>query len=579
MQIHSRKAERPQDVAMDIFVRHIPNEATNKELKRYFRKPLEECGIHHFHAEKMGGKDLAVLTVLSKEDCQRFLTLYGVPAFSHASVQATRRLVWKNKTIKCTPSNREPDSFSVQAIAYELSQRAAQASAVTAPHANGAQNAKITRFAIHGLRCGTWDYSGTQLVFTQHFSDGRQGSVSLGFNGAVILLGGSDTTQCRIDLSYHDCGNIVSGTYDNPTITFTLKIPPKFYEISGEDALAAAILNMTLGSRPRNSTETKKTRVTSINDKHAKIAGVCFVYRITLSDYNQLGAVRTLLNRNPKMPPTISTGTPTVLPPESLDQSSVRLSHELTDSSRYGKLPFNMLYQLDRLARNGVLSPRKVQELLPKISKILEQHGQDAALSAIRRFYRKVPFAGPETESSELSKYALEQMLDEFADEYDQYQYNPENPYQIVKRHTHINLIHKIVVTPAGMFLEGPEPEPTNRVLRKYEDRIDHFMRVVFQDEDGGAVRYDPRASQDVIFHERFKEILDTHILIAGRAFSFLGFSHSSLRAQSCWFMAPIFRDGSLRLPEHILRELGDFSTIRIPAKCAARIGQNFTDT
>jgi hypothetical protein len=98
-------------------------------------------------------------------------------------------------------------------------------------------------------------------------------------------------------------------------------------------------------------------------------------------------------------------------------------------------------------------------------------------------------------------------------------------------------------------------------------------------EEDGGSVRYDPRASQERVFHERFKQVLDGNILIAGRGFSFLGFSHSSLRAQSCWFMAPMFLGGTFWLPEHILRELGNFSSIRIPAKCAARIGQNFTDT
>jgi len=87
------------------------------------------------------------------------------------------------------------------------------------------------------------------------------------------------------------------------------------------------------------------------------------------------------------------------------------------------------------------------------------------------------------------------------------------------------------VVTPAGTYLEGPEPEPTNRVLRKYANQTDHFARVVFQDEDGGSVRYDPRASQDLIYHERFKRMLDGVILIAGLGFSFLGFSHSSLRS------------------------------------------------
>lgn len=95
----------------------------------------------------------------------------------------------------------------------------------------------------------------------------------------------------------------------------------------------------------------------------------------------------------------------------------------------------------------------------------------------------------------------------------------------------------------------------------------------------GGSVRYDPRSSQDLIYHQRFKQVLDGTILIAGLGYSFLGFSHSSLRSQSCWFMAPLVQQGSLVYAPQVLKELGDFSHIRTPAKCAARIGQCFTDT
>lgn len=279
------------------------------------------------------------------------------------------------------------------------------------------------------------------------------------------------------------------------------------------------------------------------------------------------------------MPSTLSLCSPTMLPPERLDRSFIRLNYKLETDFRNGNLPFTVLYQIDRLARNGVLSPLKVLDLLPKISRLYTLHGRDATLSALRRFYRDVPPAAPDIESSQLSKQSLETMLKDYVENYDKYQCNPENPYQLVKQHTHINLIHKVIVTPAGTYLEGPEPEPTNRVLRRYSENIDSFIRVVFQDEDGGSVRYDPRASQELIYHERFKHVLDSYTPIAGQAYRFLGFSHSSLRAQSCWFMASIFRDRNFRLPEHILEELGDFSNIRVPAKCAARIGQNFTDT
>jgi hypothetical protein len=43
--------------------------------------------------------------------------------------------------------------------------------------------------------------------------------------------------------------------------------------------------------------------------------------------------------------------------------------------------------------------------------------------------------------------------------------------------------------------------------------------------------------------------------------------------------MAPILVDGSLCFAPQIIKQLGNFSHFRCPAKCAARIGQNFTDT
>lgn len=79
---------------------------------------------------------------------------------------------------------------------------------------------------------------------------------------------------------------------------------------------------------------------------------------------------------------------------------------------------------------------------------------------------------------------------------------------------------------------------------------------------------------------ERFKDVFNKGIPIAGRVYGFLGFSHSSLRAHSAWFSAP-FTDHEKTLQTHvkIIRDLGDFSRIQIPARCAARIGQAFTET
>lgn len=153
-----------------------------------------------------------------------------------------------------------------------------------------------------------------------------------------------------------------------------------------------------------------------------------------------------------------------------------------------------------------------------------------------------------------------------------------DNPYELVKRHNHVMLVHRAVITPTGLYLEGPEPEPANRVLRRFVRHTDHFIRVVLCDEDGGPVRYDPRASQRVVYDDRFRDLLKLPLLIAGKAYDFFGFSNSALRSHSCWFMAPIPTKTGPFYAALVLKALGNFEMIRTPAKCAARIGQNFTD-
>ena len=128
-------------------------------------------------------------------------------------------------------------------------------------------------------------------------------------------------------------------------------------------------------------------------------------------------------------------------------------------------------------------------------------------------------------------------------------------------------------------FWRGPEPETKNRVLRKYAAQTDFSLRVSFLDEDEGSLRLDKNVSPKKIYHQRIKGVLSSFIEVAGRKFKFLGFSHSSLREQTCWFMAPFVHEFEPLNARGVVARLGDFSSIRSPAKCAARIGQAFSET
>lgn len=195
-------------------------------------------------------------------------------------------------------------------------------------------------------------------------------------------------------------------------------------------------------------------------------------------------------------------------------------------------------------------------------------------VNAIRRLSQQVPLAGPDVPSD---NFEVEFLLDSLTKIEEMSKSNSlclEEP----AASENAAVIHKATVTPSGVYLYGPEAESNNRVLRKYPKNHDYFLRVQFCDEDGDGIQYISGSSNDPIF-DRFRRVLNEGISIAGLHFSFLGFSHSSLRSQSCWFMAPFIHDEHLLFDREVIKDLGDFSHIRIAAKCAARIGQAFTDT
>jgi hypothetical protein len=472
---------------MDVFVRHLPEHSTKNQTEKYFSAPLAECGIEVFHVEKMRDKSLAVITVLDTVAGQHFLDLYGVPQRSPGHVRARKPLIWQGKFLQCMRNRTEPTDMSLKTLAYEASLAAYKKPAKSKQQSENRDN-RVTKFNITALQCGVWGYAGTQLGFMPYFTHPATGSVHFGTGQAIILLGPSESDQVRVDISYSNCENIVLGTSDDPTITFSLgRIAPKFYRISGLDVLTAQLNTMTFGTAAAKKKEIKKKRLPCIEPAHEKVAGSCFVYRLRLVERSTLGQVRKLLNHDAKMPPVVSVETRRLIPSESLGRSKERLERELSDTQRFGAKPFPLRYQLDALARNGCISPLEGLQLLPKVTQLLEEYGLDATLSALRRFRRQTPPPGPDIEAVDVTVPAMKSMLEEFAALYDPYA--PDNPYELSKRHNHIKLVHKVVITPAGTYLEGPEPEPENRVLRTYASQTDSFVRVVFQEEDGGSIR------------------------------------------------------------------------------------------
>ncbi|KAI4263619.1 MAG: hypothetical protein L6R42_001243 [Xanthoria sp. 1 TBL-2021] len=254
----------------------------------------------------------------------------------------------------------------------------------------------------------------------------------------------------------------------------------------------------------------------------------------------------------------------------SLDAQLDQLASAL-EISRYS-FSFSVKFQVTKLAQNGFLSPRNVFKLIDYVSLMQNTFGAVRTAAALRRLCQQVPYAGPLTKASDLDPLTISESLDRYVEDLTEEQSYLNDTLDSMNT-------YRADVTPSTLQLAGPELECSNRVLRNYAKFSDHFLRVTFMEEDNEPFYFDHTRSNQDIFWGRFKSLLQDGIKIGGRIYEFLGFSHSSLRAQTCWFLAP-FMDHNKRVDaDMIISKLGDFSHIQCPAKCAARVGQAFTDT
>ena len=138
--------------------------------------------------------------------------------------------------------------------------------------------------------------------------------------------------------------------------------------------------------------------------------------------------------------------------------------------------------------------------------------------------------------------------------------------------------IRRVIITPTRFIPCRAQLDMLNRVLRQYSHLRERFIRVTFADENGESVSY--QDSEDL--YALVRRYLENGISFAGETFVFLGFSSSQLREHSCWFYneSPHFDDpDAVPTAEDIRFGFGDLSSIRVPSKYAARMGQTLSST
>lgn len=320
---------------------------------------------------------------------------------------------------------------------------------------------------------------------------------------------------------------------------------------------------------------------------HKKFAGRCLVYQMQLSDPRDLDSFVTLLKQRDILSVT-NDDLPVVLSPKPYIEDYLT-SLAMFKGQMYGigshtkTLSFTMLFQIEALVWNNYLHPAKGSRMVDMMERLTKE-ARDAGLpipftvESVKKLFHDIPYPCPGTEPDELDVGRLVNRVVQIEADL-----RKDNPLRHPEFGTVIAdsqaWVMKAMVTPTRIVLHGPEAESKNRILRKFSKYTDHFIRCLFCDDDGQDLSFSPKVSNDVVY-ERYRRVLSRGIQIAGRHFSFLGFSHSSLRSHSAWFMAP-FVDENYQQQNYstIISGLGRFEDIKVPAKCAARIGQAFSET
>ncbi|GAD91500.1 RNA-dependent RNA polymerase, putative [Paecilomyces variotii No. 5] len=501
---------------MEIFVHNLPHQLHSKHIENEFKPILRQFGIYTFACRAHSRKGHATLTVPDAEKAQAFLNRY---------------------TIYVQKSKFPVDKFLVAALQDE--ERNRQTSAIqrySTSDQHGAPKKKRSFFIV-SLSCGVFDYSREFPVFVEHFSLQQHGSITFGKHMLKTTIqcppqiNPKNTFEAEFDYSTFATPIYLGGSM-SPSMTFSCRGAPRLYD-KLQNTLVEMVSLMGLSRFPRTK-EPQRNRISQLGSQHSIIVSTCFTYRFVLRDASDIQQVRNLSQERhiPRM-----------------DRwHDVRVFPDMSQAERLGRflivlsteaLPFQIKYQLQMLVWNGVLPIKSVLRLFPFVTNLWSRAGVGIAAKALQELPNNLEYPGPEMESSEFSIDRLIETLSRL-----------ESGSYV-----------QVSVTPTGIF-------------------FDYFLRIEFMDETGDPIRFDPRSNLDEIYDGRFKSIMRSGISIAGRLFQFLGFSHSSLRAQSCWFVAEFTWESGERLNSRsIIPKLGEFGHIYSPAKYAARIGQTFSDT
>ena len=277
----------------------------------------------------------------------------------------------------------------------------------------------------------------------------RTGKVLIGHRSIVVVLNSvidQSKWQFRIDFEW-DCIDMIYTQQGRlPSLMITTKYAPRMYRNTEHD-----LPNMMTSPR-NNKFARKKSRIPCLDALHSSIIGSCFTWEFIFEPRQSLRPVQNLVEHIPDGPTSmrISVATICALTPfaDALRALNLHMAKK--------QLPFIINFQAMRLALGGHLPPELVGGLLDYMSKLLRM-GKSALHCAevLRKLDRDLPWHGPQTPAEDLGPKTVMTVLQELMDG----DMMDNSAFRAVERSDTLAMVHRMRVTPTGLYLEGPDPE------------------------------------------------------------------------------------------------------------------------
>ncbi|KAI1759088.1 RdRP-domain-containing protein [Hypoxylon sp. FL1150] len=572
---------------LEVFMTNLDGGLTQNGLKAQLSPVIvDSLGITDWACYKVRGRKFGSVTFLYRAHGERFLQVHGEePMFglnSKGRPRTRARLTLLGRLVYCRRSDKKLDPFLLGTLAKEAEDREQEKE-----YEHDTAKNKTVVFKLDGLSCGHYEYPNGTFTYTEDIHWPPQGVANTAKFGRDLLIinYASQNATFRVEIPYRTIEEIIVA--GRPTsLTLTLWEAPRFFEVFSQD-IVALMNQLGISKAVKNVSRVRLTQLPHDSANHAEILGQSLVYQIRVSPY-QFETDLQRLKEKERLTFSYYDFPSFVLGRTSMADGLKRFRRLIDGCSQTRIIPFDVLFEFQALVHNGFLLPQTAEDLINRLCKTVKTSSANGdgvkstaspfpfSAAAVKKLFSQIPFAGPGEEATTFSVDVIWSYL-----ELNQKEVRQGLNKELISERGRQNLImvYKVQVTPTCYKLLGPEPEAKNRILRKFPDHIDYFVRVQFCEEDGQDLYFNAKVSVDRIW-DRFKAFLLQGVHIGGRSFKFLGFSHSSLRAHSVWMMASFFdHNRDFQTYFSVISNLGKFNKIFSPPRCAARIGQAFSET